>query len=128
MTHAHFAGVALLAASLLLADATALAAGDAKRGANVFAEECGDCHSALPGKNKKGPSLTGIDGRKAGTVADFAGYSDAMKQSGIEWTAEKIDLYLVAPKKVVSAGKMKYDGLADATARADVIAYLLSLK
>jgi cytochrome c len=128
MTHPNFSGAAVVAASLLLAGASALAAGDAKRGGNVFAEECGDCHSALPGKNKKGPALTGINGRKAGTVADFAGYSDAMKQSGIEWTPERIDQYLAAPRKVVPAGKMKYDGLADAAARADVIAYLLSLK
>jgi cytochrome c len=128
MMNAYVACAALLAAGLLLAGESARAAGDVKHGANVFAEECGDCHSALPGKDKKGPTLTGVIGRKAGTVANFAGYSDAMKQSGIEWTAEKIDLYLTAPKKVVPGGKMKYDGLADAAARADIIAYLLSLK
>lgn len=105
-----------------------LAAGDAKRGADVFAEECGDCHSSVPGKNKKGPSLTGINGRKAGSVADFAGYSDAMKESGIVWAPERIDSYIAAPKKVVPGGKMKYDGLPDAHARTDVIAYLMSLK
>jgi cytochrome c len=123
-----FGGAAMLAMGLALAGGHALASGDVKQGANVFAEECGDCHSAVPGKNKKGPTLTGINGRKAGTVGDFAGYSDAMKQSGIEWTPEKIDLYLAAPKKLVPAGKVKYDGLADASARADVIAYLLSIK
>ena len=64
---------------LLIATGTAQAVGDSKRGADVFAEECGDCHSAVPGKNKKGPSLTGVNGRKAGSVADFSGYSDAMK-------------------------------------------------
>jgi cytochrome c len=128
MTTTKYAGPTLLAMAWLLASGHAFASGDAKHGANVFAEECGDCHSAVPGKNKKGPTLTGINGRKAGTVADFAGYSDAMKQSGIEWTPEKIDVYLAAPKKLVPAGKMKYDGLADASARADVIAYLLSIK
>ncbi len=104
------------------------AAGDAKRGADVFTEECGDCHSTTPGKNKKGPSLASLNGRKAGTLADFSGYSEPMKQSGLTWTSDKIDAYITAPRKTVPGGKMKYDGLADANARADVIAYLLSLK
>jgi cytochrome c len=120
---------ALVAGCLLLAVAGhALAAGDARRGADLFAEECGDCHSAVPGKNKKGPTLTGVNGRKAASVADFAGYSDSMRQSGIVWTSDRIDAYIAAPKKIVPGGKMKYDGLADAAARADVIAYLLALK
>lgn len=106
----------------------AFAAGDAAKGKNVFAEECGDCHSPLPGKDKKGPSLVGVNGRRAASVSGFAGYSDAMKASDITWTPEKIDAYLAAPKKIVPGGKMKYDGLADAAARADVIAYVLSLK
>ncbi len=113
---------------LLIATGTAQAVGDSKRGADVFAEECGDCHSAVPGKNKKGPSLTGVNGRKAGSVADFSGYSDAMKQSGITWAQDRIDAYIAAPKKIVPGGKMKYDGLPDSAARADVIAYILSLR
>lgn len=120
------ARIAILA--LLSLSGAVHASGDANRGADAFAEECGDCHSAVPGKNKKGPSLTGINGRKAGTVASFEGYSDAMKQSGITWTPEKIDAYITQPRKVVPGGKMKYDGLADANARADVIAYLLNMK
>lgn len=116
-----------LALSMLLAT-SAWAAGDARKGADVFAEECGDCHSVAPGKNKKGPALVGVNGRKAGSVADFSGYSDAMKQAGWQWSAEKIDAYITQPRKVVAGGKMKYDGLGEAGARADVIAYLLSLK
>jgi cytochrome c len=118
----------ILAAALGFAAAHAMAAGDARRGADVFAEECGDCHSSIPGKDKKGPTLIGVNGRKAGTVASFAGYSDAMKQIGITWSAERIDAYITAPRKVVPGGKMKYDGLTDSDARADVIAYVFSLK
>ena len=112
----------------LIVVSQAWAAGDAKKGADVFAEECGDCHSTVAGKNKKAPSLNGVFGRKAGSVADFSGYSDSMKQSGITWNPEKVDAYITAPKKIVPAGKMKYEGLPDAAARADVIAYLMSLK
>ena len=121
----------ILLTALLLSLAitqSAVAAGDPKKGSNVFAEECGDCHSVAPGKNKKGPNLIGVVGRKAASVADFSGYSDAMKQSGITWAPDKIEAYVSQPKKIVPAGKMKYDGLDDASARADLIAYLSSLK
>ena len=100
----------LLIAGLALASLGAGAAGDARRGADTFAEECGDCHSALPGKDKKGPTLTGVLGRKAGTVPSFAaGYSDALKASGLTWTVDRLDAYIAAPRRVVPAGKMKYD-------------------
>lgn len=118
----------LLCLSTTLLTTPSWATGDARKGADVFAEECGDCHSAAPGKNKKGPSLNGVFGRKAGSLADFSGYSEAMKQSGITWAADKVDAYIAQPKKVVAGGKMKYDGLGDAAARADVIAYLMSVK
>jgi cytochrome c len=125
MRHSHLAGIALLL--MAIAGRDAHAAGDAKRGANTFAEECGDCHSPKEGKAKKGPPLFGVVGRAAGTAPDFA-YSDAMKASGITWTPDKIDTYITLPKKTVPGGKMKYDGLADAAARADIIAYLMSLR
>lgn len=101
--------------------------GDPAKGEKVFSGECSDCHSVIAGKNKKGPSLNGVNGRKAATVAGFA-YSDAMKASDITWNPEKIDAYITRPKKVVPGGKMKYDGLDDEKDRADVIAYLLSIK
>lgn len=118
----------LLAIAGASATLAAAAAGDAGRGTTVFAEECGDCHSVVAGKMKKGPSLAGVVGRTAGTLAGFGGYSDGMKQAGFPWSADKLDAYVAAPRKVVPGGKMKYDGLDDAARRADVIAYLSSLK
>lgn len=115
---------ALLAALLSLPTA---AAGDPGRGKDVFASECAECHSVREGKNKKGPSLFGVVGRKAGSVPEVV-YSDAMLASGISWTPEKIDAYVGAPKKVVPGGKMKYDGLASAAERADLLAYLATLR
>jgi len=116
----------LLALGLL--GSTASHAADAGKAADTFVEECGDCHSLTPGKNKKGPSLRGVVGRSAGTVADYAGYSDAMKQAGFVWTVEKLDLYIAQPRKAVPGGRMKYDGLPDAQARANLIAYLSTMK
>lgn len=116
--------LASLACTLTL---EAHAAADVEKGKDVFATECAECHSAREGKNKKGPSLFAVVGRKAGTIAD-ASYSDALKASGITWTPDKIDAYVTAPKKLVPGGKMKYDGLANATERAELLAYLATLK
>ena len=106
---------------------TASAAGDPAAGKLVYEEECSECHS-IEGKNKKGPTLKGVFGRKAGTVADYADYSDGMKNSGIVWAEDKLDQYLTMPRKFVPGAKMKYEGLADAKARADLIAFITTLK
>jgi len=113
----------ILGAIVLLGAALPAHAADADHGAKVFATQCGECHSVKPGKNRTGPSLFGVIGRGAGSVADYR-YSDAMKHSGLTWTADELDLYLTDPRKVVPGGKMKYRGLTDSGARADLIAYL----
>ena len=53
---------ALLAVSLSF---QARAAGNVEAGKDVFATECAECHSVREGKNKKGPTLFAIVGRKA---------------------------------------------------------------
>ena len=118
-------GLSRLVITLALA-APAVHAADAAHGASVFDEECSDCHSVKPDKNKKGPTLFGVVGRHAGSVADF-NYSDAMKASGITWNQDRLSGYISAPKKTVPGGKMKYDGLASEQAKADLIAYLSTL-
>lgn len=99
------------------------AAGDVKLGSKVFTAECAECHTMKEGKNKKGPSIYGLVGRKAATMSDYD-YSGAIKSSGIVWTEEKLDAYITAPSKVVPGGKMKYEGLSNAKARQDLLAYL----
>ncbi len=101
-------------------------AADAVRGAKIFAEECAECHSVKEGKNKKGPSLFAALGRKSASISDF-NYSDSMKSSGIVWTADKIQAYVEAPKKVVPGGKMKYDGLPELKDQLDLIEYISTL-
>lgn len=121
-----------LAAMALLASGAALAsplarAGDAKAGADVFKSECAECHAVKEGRNKKGPSLFGIVGRKAGSVTDYD-YSDALKQSPWTWTPQQLHTYLSQPAKIANPGtKMKYDGLTDATQLDDLISYLDTL-
>ncbi len=97
------------------------------KGVDVFASECAECHSAKEGKNKKGPSLFAVLGRKAGSIADFK-YSDPMKDSGIVWNREKLQVYVTSPKRVVPGGKMKYDGLDNAAEMNELLDYLGTLK
>ena len=114
--------VVLTAAATLAAAGMARADGDAARGEKKF-EECAACHKIERSEDSVGPSLHGVFGRKAGTLADFR-YSPAMKRSGITWSAPTIDTFLADPQKVVPGNRMPYAGLADASDRADLIAYL----
>lgn len=98
--------------------------GDAKKGELVFVA-CKICHT--PDKNMIGPMIRGIVGRRAGTVAGFA-YSEANKHSGLVWSPEKLFQYLEKPQRVVPGTKMVYPGLRDPQQRADLIAYLETLK
>lgn len=95
---------------------------DAAHGKTIFAQ-CKACHAVEEGKNMVGPSLAGIVGRAAGSVAGYS-YSNANKNSGITWTPEKMFQYLEKPARVVPGTKMAFAGLPKAQDRADVIAYL----
>jgi cytochrome c len=102
------------------AQAQDLAAGKA-----VFAQ-CSACHST-DGSNGAGPSLKGVDGRKAGSFAGFR-YSRAMKGAGYNWDAKTLDAYLADPQKALPGNVMPFSGVPDAKQRADLVAYVLSLK
>jgi cytochrome c len=106
----------------LLAAGAARADGDAARGQAKFGD-CAACHKLEAGANNVGPSLHGIFTRKAGEIADFR-YSPAMKRSGITWTPETLDKFISDPQAMVSGNRMPYAGLASASDRADLIAYL----
>ena len=99
-----------------------LADGDAERGAKRF-EECAACHVLEKDKESVGPSLYGVFGRKAGEGADFR-YSPALKRSGITWDQASMDTFIADPQATVPGNRMPYAGIADAAARADLIAYL----
>ncbi|TKD51400.1 c-type cytochrome [Sphingomonas baiyangensis] len=96
--------------------------GDPASGKTVFLQ-CQTCHAVEAGVNKIGPSLAGIVGRAAGTVAGY-NYTPANKNSGITWSKEKLFQYLENPQRVVPGTKMAFAGIADEQKRADVIEYL----
>ncbi len=104
------------------AQAAGPAAGDAARGKTVFAR-CAVCHDLNTGVVRMGPSLKGVIGRKAGSVANF-GYSAGMKGKGVTWGPDTLDAFITAPMKYVPGTRMAFPGLSNAQDRADIIAYL----
>jgi cytochrome c len=123
-----------LAIALLTAGAAnpalAQAAGDAEAGETVF-KKCRACHDVGPeAKNKVGPLLNGIIGRKSGTVEGFA-YSEAnlaAGAAGLVWTEAEMLKYLEAPLTYMPKNKMAFAGLKDEQDRRDIVAYLGKFK
>jgi cytochrome c len=117
----------LLSVVLLGCAGAALAQqGNAEEGESVF-RKCRTCHDIGNGaKNKVGPVLNNIVGRKAASVDGFA-YSTDMKSLGAKgfvWNEENLRRYLGNVKGVVPNGKMVFPGLTDEQDREDLIAYL----
>jgi cytochrome c len=114
-------------AALLLGMASVLAANaaaaDMAHGKNLF-EECAACHALESGKQGLGPSLSGLMGRKAGSLEDFR-YSPAMKRSGITWTRETLGSFLEEPQRDIAGNRMPYSGMPERKDREDLLEYLL---
>jgi cytochrome c len=109
---------------MALRSLTFAAAGDPAKGKQVFAA-CAACHApehAVP----TGPTLNGVVGRKAGTLAGFR-YSRAMKNARWIWNEETLNTYLADPQAALPGNAMPYPGLPDEGQRQDVIAYLTTL-
>ncbi len=102
------------------------AAADIQAGKIIFVK-CALCHTNEPGKNKIGPSLFGIVGRKSASLTNY-NYSDAMKNFDHTWTPETLDTYLTDPRAMVPGTKMIFPGIKDKSDRENLIAYLETLK
>jgi cytochrome c len=118
--------LSLALAAGLLAPAPARAQ-DAEAGKTVFKQICSICHDVVAGRNRVGPSLFGIVGRKTGEEPGFH-YSAANKNANLTWDDATLDKYLAAPRQVVPGTIMAYAGLKDDKKRKDLIAYLATLK
>ncbi len=115
----------LLGVCAPLADEGNLALGEA-----VFTNRCIGCHdvteeATLDQNNnpKQGPSLHGVMGRAAGTLPGFT-YSEAMAASGIVWTEETLEAYLLSPKTVVPKNKMVFNGIKREGEMENLLEYL----
>ena len=100
---------------------------DAATGQRVFRSQCSICHSPQPGRNIVGPSLFGVVGRHSGRIPDFQ-YSAANLRSNLTWDPATLDRYLSSPQRVVPGTLMTFPGLKNPEQRADVIAYLETLR
>ena len=113
----------IVAAALIAASTSAGLAQDVEKGTNSF-KKCLPCHSIGPGaKNKIGPELNGLDGRKAGTVPGF-NYSDVNKNSGIVWDEATFKEYIKDPRAKIPGTKMTFPGIKNEQEINDLWAYL----
>jgi cytochrome c len=124
--------IRLFALAAVLATSAAYASGldgNAANGKELFmANSCPACHGVTKEDNSKvGPSLFGVVGRKAGTAPSLLGASENLKKYGVTWSAETLDEFLADPNAKVPGTPMA-GILADPEQRADVIAYLSTLK
>jgi cytochrome c len=105
------------------AAASAALAQDVAAGKTSF-NKCMVCHAIGPGaKNKVGPELNGLDGRKAATAPDYS-YSDADKNSGITWNEAEFKDYIKDPKAKIPGTKMAFAGIKNEKEINDLWAFI----
>ena len=89
---------------------------------------CLACHTAMQGApSRTGPNLFGVVGRAAGTYPGF-NYSEAMKTSSVNWTAEELDSFLTSPQARVPGTSMTFPGFDDPASRKEIVDYLQTLR
>ena len=100
-----------------------MAMGDVASGEKIF-KKCAACHSIVKGgKNKIGPALYNVVGRKVGVLDDYK-YSKALAEYEKNWSFEELNGFLLKPKDWIKGTKMAYAGLRKEKDRASVILYL----
>ena len=113
----------IVAAVFIAVSSVSGVAQDAQKGKAVF-NICLACHAIGPGaQNKIGPELNGLDGRKAGTAANFD-YSDANKNSGIVWNESTFEEYIKNPAAKIPETKMIFPGIKNEQQVKDLWAYI----
>lgn len=86
---------------------------------------CWSCHDLYGQQNKVGPYLAGVYGRRAGS-AQFPGYSDALKASGVVWDDRSLRAFLMNPSSYIPGTNMVEAGVRGA-GDADALAFYLKL-
>lgn len=103
-----------------------IASADPKHGEKVFGA-CKACHTAdTSGKNKIGPNLWNVVGRKKATEPGFS-YSDAFHKLEGNWTDADLEKFIHSPKEFAPGTKMTFAGIKKNKDLAALIVYLHSL-
>jgi cytochrome c len=92
----------------------------AESGKQLFDKRCGGCHAL--DRDKEGPRLGGVFGRRAGSVASFE-YSSSLKTSNVTWNADTLDKWLTNTESLVPNNEMTFR-VAKADERRAIIEFL----
>ncbi len=115
-------------AETMAAEELACAAEDVAKGKKVY-KKCAACHVVNKEKNKVGPHLVNLFGRKAGAVEKYR-YSKAMKKAaedGLVWNVKTLDTFLEKPKKMIPKTKMSFRGIKKEKQRNALLCYIKSV-
>lgn len=113
----------VLASVVILASAGSALAQDLAAGETSF-KKCLPCHAVgADAKNKVGPVLNGLEGRKSGTIEGY-NYTDANKNSGITWTEAEFRDYIKDPRAKIKGTKMVFAGIKSENEITNLWAYL----
>jgi cytochrome c len=105
-----------------------LAKADPKKGEEI-AKVCAACHTfSKGGPNKIGPNLWGITEEQIANVPNYQFSAALEKDKNEKWDPDKLNEWLHNPQSFAKGTKMTFAGIPDAQKRADVIAYLETLK
>ena len=114
---------ALVISAATAAASSAALAQDVAAGKSSF-NKCLACHAiGENAKNKVGPELNGLDGRKSGTAEGYS-YTDANKNSGITWNEATFKEYIKDPKAKIPGTKMAFAGIKKETEINDLWAFV----
>jgi cytochrome c len=112
----------LIIGAVVLASAGQTLAQDLAAGESSF-RKCQPCHDVgEAAKNKLGPELNGLDGRKAGAVENGT-YSQGMKNSNITWNEQAFREFVSNPAAKVPGTTMMLS-VRDEKEIGDLWAYL----
>lgn len=120
----------LIAYLKTFADATSVAVsqGDPAKGKIAAVEHCAVCHSfEKGGKVVFGPNLFDKHGKPSARDPDYD-YSDALKSAGLIWTDANLTEFMRNPEQFLNGTRARFPGVKDADTRADIAAYLRTLK
>ena len=117
----------VIAVLSLAASAGAAPAQDVGAGESSF-KKCLPCHDiGDDARNKVGPKLNGLAGRKSGTIEGF-NYSDANKNSGLTWDEATFKDYIKDPRAKIPGTKMIFPGIKNETETNNLWGYLKQFK
>jgi len=101
--------------------------GDVAKGEKLF-KKCVACHSNQSGAaNKVGPNLWGVFNHDIAAVADYK-YSSALTALEGNWDIAALNGWLYKPRAYAKGNRMGFAGIKDDQQRANIIAYLKTLR